>query len=108
MSIKSNIKTFSNVNLTLTTVYGYMNELLKIFIIMGQGVASGFDMFEYDLESRKHHLKIRIQFVVEIANCVLSPRIVTIIHQNAVCLLEMLLKWKPAKMRAVKTNERSN
>jgi len=52
MSIKSNIKTFSNVNLTLTTVYGYMNELLKIFIIMGQGVASGFDMFEYDLESK--------------------------------------------------------
>jgi len=29
-----------------------MNELLKIFIIMGQGVASGFDMFEYDLESK--------------------------------------------------------
>jgi hypothetical protein len=28
-----------------------MNELLKLFIIMGQGVASGFDMFENDIES---------------------------------------------------------
>jgi len=36
-----------------------MNELLKLFIIMGQqGVASGFDMFENDREKVQEDLKI--------------------------------------------------
>jgi len=36
-----------------------MNELLKLFIIMGQqGVASGFDMFENDTEKVQEDLKI--------------------------------------------------
>ena len=37
-----------------------MNELLKLFIIMGQqeGVASGFDMFENDTKKVQEELKI--------------------------------------------------
>lgn len=49
-----------------------MNELLKLFIIMGQGVASGFDMFENDIESKHNLKKIIIQFVVELVT-VCSP-----------------------------------
>lgn len=51
-----------------------MNELLKLFIIMGQhGVASGFDMFENDGKVQEDLKIIRKLLVIERSSYCVYP-----------------------------------